>query len=441
MKIEFIELADLLVNKANDRHGELQNETAAIGWLFREKEQHMKNLAKDIVQSGRLFEPPLVFPTRGSFVVYDGNRRVTCLKLLAQPLKAPTTELQTFFKELKAQWVGDFPTKILCQVEDDLDEIDQILFRRHTGAQNGVGQSTWTDRMKANFVERTGKSSGPTIADEIEKRLKQENRLPTKKIPRSTMNRLLSSEPIRARIGFSFQGKRITYLREEQGVVDAFAHIANDLANKKLVLGQVWDNVGKTSYLDKLESGGLIPTKASTIPRQQAQERRPLPAKSETVEIARREVRSRNLIPQQDYGIVWTGRLERLRSIWNELQFELNFDRHANAIAVLFRVLLELSIENCLRELKIDVTDKDNLARKALKVGVALHEMDKIDEKQLKILEKFKQPEALISADTLNQYIHSQAFAASPEHLQSLWVSLSEFIVESIKAHSLQKVT
>lgn len=49
-------LAELSINKANDRHGELENETAAIAWLFNNREQHMKNLAKDIVQTGQIYE-------------------------------------------------------------------------------------------------------------------------------------------------------------------------------------------------------------------------------------------------------------------------------------------------------------------------------------------------------------------------------------------------
>ncbi len=434
MKTQLISLDDLRINKANDRHGELENETAAIGWLFREREQHMRNLAKDIVQSKKIFEMPLVAPSGKVYVVYDGNRRVTCLKLLAQPSKAPTTELHAYFKDLREAWEGEFPKAILCQVEDDLDMVDEILYRRHTGTQGGVGQSTWDDRMKANFIDRTGKSSGPTVADEIEKRLLQANRLPDKKIPRSTMTRLLSSEAIRARVGFSFRRKQINYLIDEQKVIDALTRIAKDLADKRLVLGQVWDNDGKLRYLDKLESEGVLPTKTPPLPLQSRQ-RQISTVTTKVSGSVRREPRSRNLIPQQDYGIVWSGNLQRVKAIWNELQFELNFDRHANAISVLFRVLLELAVENCIKELKVVVNEKDNLARKMMKAGLALHALGKVDEKQIKILEKFKQPEELLSADTLNQYIHSQMFAVSPEHLQSLWVGLSEFVVECVKAH------
>ncbi|MDE4133074.1 hypothetical protein PXK00_08125 [Phaeobacter sp. QD34_3] len=142
MQLREIPLNDLRVNRANDRHGELENETAAIAWLFNMREAHMRNLAKDIVEQGAIYEPPLVSADNGVFTVFDGNRRVTCLKLLCEPTRAPTTQLQDFFSELRKKWVGPFPEKVTCHVENDRDRLDSILFRRHTGSQNGVGQST-----------------------------------------------------------------------------------------------------------------------------------------------------------------------------------------------------------------------------------------------------------------------------------------------------------
>src|SRR6185312_11410602 len=152
MSYRYLPLDSLAINRANDRHGELENETAAIAWLFNNFESHMKNLAKDIAGEGEIFEPPLVFPEDDKFIVYDGNRRVTCLKLLDKPKRAPTVELQDFFGEQRAKWNGDFPSALQCQIETDRDRIDDILFRRHTGTQNGIGQTTWDDRMKSNFM-------------------------------------------------------------------------------------------------------------------------------------------------------------------------------------------------------------------------------------------------------------------------------------------------
>ena len=90
MTYRYLKLNSLIVNRANDRHGELENETAAIAWLFNNRERHMRNLARDIGDKGEIFEPPLVSPDGANFVVFDGNRRVACLKLLDNPRRAPS---------------------------------------------------------------------------------------------------------------------------------------------------------------------------------------------------------------------------------------------------------------------------------------------------------------------------------------------------------------
>ena len=57
MSYRYLSLESLVINRANDRHGELENETAAIAWLFNNFELHMRNLAKDIVENAQVFEP------------------------------------------------------------------------------------------------------------------------------------------------------------------------------------------------------------------------------------------------------------------------------------------------------------------------------------------------------------------------------------------------
>ncbi|MBI4967826.1 MAG: hypothetical protein HZC25_06880 [Rhodospirillales bacterium] len=434
MAIRKLPLSSLVVNRANDRHGELENETAAIAWLFNEREQHMRNLAKDIVEKGEIYEYPLVAPEKTKFIVFDGNRRVTCLKLLDDPRRAPTGELQTFFHEQRGLWRGTFPKEISCQVETDRDRIDEILFRRHTGTQNGVGQSTWDDRMKSTFVTRTGKGGGPSVADEIEKRLADANLLPSRrKIPRSTLNRLLSAEPFRQRVGISMKGGRFEFTHDETTSLAALARIANDLASRNVVLGDIWDVDGKREYLNKLEDEGLLPDPAQAITKDDGPKLKTKPSKVKPSARAIPTIRT-TLIPQKEFGLSWPGRLQRHHQIWEELQFHLNLRTHPNAVSVLLRVLLELALENYIKEAGVAVYDNDKLATRLEKAGLHLQAAGKIDIKQMDVIRKFKQGDKLVSADTLNKYVHSPNFAPSPEHLMSMWDSLADVVVQLLEA-------
>ena len=428
MRFQHLPLGDLQINRANDRHGELENETAANAWLFNHREQHMRNLAKDLAEEGEIFEPPLVSPAATGYIVFDGNRRVTCMKLISNPNRAPTAELQSIFRDLKSRWQGDIPETVLCQIEADRDRLDDILYRRHTGSQSGVGQSTWDDRMKSNFVQRTGMQSGVNVAEQIEERLAIAQRLPgRKKIPRSTLNRLLSAEAFRNRVGITVRNGRVELTHQEQFVLTALQRITDDLAHRRVVLGDIWDVDDKRAYLDRLEAEGVLPPPHTVLPQKGPPPKKPNSftgkppggrSPTPTPITPTKPFRRTTLIPNTPYPVVWSGKVQRQREIWEELQFRLKLGEHPNAIAVLLRVLLELSIDNYVTQHNLaGLTSADKLSKKALRIAQDLNQRGKIDNKQMQLIQKFQNLDPLVSADTLNRYIHSSQFSPSPDHL------------------------
>jgi hypothetical protein len=437
MSYRKLPLASLIVNPANDRHGELENETAAIAQLFATQELHMRSLTKDLVAKGEIFEPPLVFPSGDKYIVADGNRRTTCLKLLTTPRRAPTVELQEFFVDCRQNWPGDFPDKVECRVETDRDRVDDILFRRHTGVQGGIGQSTWNDRMKTNFVIRTGKGGGLNVADEIERRIRDAKLLPSGKIPRSNLNRLLSAESLRNRLGISVRKGKLDIIRDERETLNALHRVANDLASRVITLDAIWDTESKLAYIDALEGEGVLPQIAlkpqrspdtPDMPTPSPRTRHPSPASP-------RSTVWPHLIPNVSYGVTWSAHLQRHRAIWEELQYNLDLSETPNAVSVLLRVLLELSIDNYVKRRQLtNVHQADKLATKADKVANDLHAASKIDNKYLGAIVKLKQGEEIVSLDTLNRYVHSPNFSVSPDHLKMLWATLADFIVLCLEA-------
>lgn len=446
MTYKKLALDALTVNSANDRHGELENETTAIGWLFTNHEKAMRALAKDLAETGEVYEPPLVWPNGDAYLVFDGNRRVTCLKLIAQPKRAPSVELQTFFKTLKESWTGTFPVRLECQIEPDRERIDDILLRRHTGTRGGVGRNPWTDRMTATFVERTGKGGGVNVADEIEKRLKAAGALPARKIPWSTANRLLSSEGLRNRVGISVMRGKFQLTHNESLVIPIFRRVAEDLATRQVVLGDLWDNEGKVAYLDGLEAEGVLPLPPPTppitglgggpIPNSGPGPGGPTAPKSAPQPPRAPKPTTRTtLIPQVSHAVVWQAHVQRHRQIWDELQFKLRLDNHPNAISVLFRVLFELAIDNYITRTNLtSVHPNDSLKNKVKKVGADLEGKNKIDGKYASLIRKLDNADGLFSIDTMNRYVHSPDFAPSPSHLMALWDQASRLIVVCLNA-------
>ena len=442
MKVKSIPLTDLLVNNANDRHGELTDDSAAMEWLLTHRADHMKNLAKDIVKEGGIYEPPLVHENYGSFTVYDGNRRTTCLKLLNTPTHASTESWRDFFQELRNEWVGEFPSNIYCQIETDKDRIDEILYRRHTGGQGGVGQSPWDPEAKSIFVKRTGKKGKVNVAEEIDKKLKEGGFIKVNaKLPRSNLNRLLSSEGFRNRLGISVNQNHINITHDETKVMDALSRIAEDLISKKIVLDDVWSNKDKKGYLDLLEAEGVLPMASDSLntnknfktlkPVISTAPKTPTPPNAS----AKPKKRKTLIRTEIDYGILPQAHTQRAMDTWGELQHHLEFGKHDNAIAVLFRVLLEFSVENYINRLSVSgVYDNDKLAKKYRKALDHMLSAKVIDYKYHEGLKKFENAEPILSANTMNKYVHHTSFFPSDHHLKSMWDTLAEFIAICLKA-------
>jgi hypothetical protein len=97
-------------------------------------------------------------------------------------------------------------------------------------------------------------------------------------------------------------------------------------------------------------------------------------------------------------------------------------------------VLLELSVENYISQINPStLTAKDTtLAKRVLRVAEDLYAKQKIDSKYLGVFQKFQSLDPLVSADTLNRYVHSSNFAPSPDHLTALWDSVAEFLVHCL---------
>ena len=100
-KTEFMSIDNIAVNNENARHGKLQTEKDAIYWLLSNNSSRLEALAKDIAKEGKLYERPLVKKENDKYVVHDGNRRITCLKLLNNPEYVKDTQWYDFFKTLK----------------------------------------------------------------------------------------------------------------------------------------------------------------------------------------------------------------------------------------------------------------------------------------------------------------------------------------------------
>ncbi len=431
MAIAPIGVSSLRLNPHNDRHGALRDETSAIHWLLENRTLHMRALATDLATTKHLYEHPLVKQDGNLYTVFDGNRRTCCIKLLLNPDLSPSEKWKDFFSGFASEELKETFSEIECEVESDLSIIDEKLFRRHTGSQEGVGQSQWDPEGKSHFLQRTGKDS-VGLGESIEKILKTEQLIPAEaQIPWSNLERLLSSEPIRKRAGISFSGGSLTYLGNKVDNLATLQRIVTDLTARRVVLGDLWNNEKKGQYLDRLKSEGMAIDNA------------PAKARTETAEIIppiiqthlrRKTPKEKNLISRADENpFVRFPNLERAEKIWRELQFNLSFDDHDNAIAVLMRVLLDIAITHYGREQGIVFGQNDTFARRVSAVANFMLNRGFIDNKGRSIIRKFESDKPIVSAHSMHQYVHNANFHPAKSDMKAIWNVVRPLVINSVR--------
>lgn len=162
-QIKSININKLLLDVDNPRFPtSAENQRDAIAKMLELQYDRIYRLAKDIVVRG--LDPSeniLVYPSEeesGFFVVAEGNRRVTALKLLLSPKLAPSEKARKAFEKLKITQPNDIKIINNCVLFDD-DDYEHWVNLKHTGQNGGVGRVEWTAPEKARHMARMGKQS------------------------------------------------------------------------------------------------------------------------------------------------------------------------------------------------------------------------------------------------------------------------------------------
>ncbi|WP_173497589.1 hypothetical protein [Shewanella sp. ISTPL2] len=162
--IKKININNLLLDIGNPRFpNEVETQREAISTMLnlpRMSVQIMK-LAKDIAENG--LDPSenlIVYESEdepGFYVVAEGNRRLTVLKLLANPEIAPDDKFVSQFKKLK-QISKKTIVSVDCHVDED-STYERWVELKHTGQNEGVSRVGWTTLEQENYTAKHGKQS------------------------------------------------------------------------------------------------------------------------------------------------------------------------------------------------------------------------------------------------------------------------------------------
>ncbi|NKI20345.1 hypothetical protein HFN20_03690 [Paenibacillus dendritiformis] len=196
-----VDISNILNYAENPRHDVGTNEIDTIKKLINKVgSQYMYNLAKDIYENGLMGSnlPTLVFNTeKRKYVVYEGNRRVACLKFLNNPeiLNTIDRSLKQRVENLIKKETEVYSTKIFCYVTNE-EEALLIMERTHSGEDKGRGLKAWTPREQGVFQKRLKQKNSIAliIAELTEKFLNEDI---TQKISYTTIQRFFNNREVK----------------------------------------------------------------------------------------------------------------------------------------------------------------------------------------------------------------------------------------------------
>jgi hypothetical protein len=432
IKTADINIKDINVNNKNARHGAVKNEHEAIKWLLNDNPNRLKALAKDIASKNMLLERPLVKKEGEKYVVYDGNRRTTCMKLLHNPNKAGDLDWIAFFKNLKDTNPG-IPEIINCDIATDIEYINNLVASRHTGGDIGSGQVKWNRDQKENHLILTGQKAQPSFPVLLQNELIENGLLgPEETLKHSIFDRLFSNDAFRKRAGFSInKNGSVEFIMDKNEVLNTLLKIHNDSESKRVTLKEFWNNDSKVKYLDELEKGKFLPVTPAKSAHPTPQDL-PLQTTTETNKPSLKPNKQTKPMPSLidvDCPLAPKTNDEiKIKAIWDEMQKRMDMKKHIYSLGVMIRVLLELSTDYYIEKHKVSCKQNASLGPK---MGIVIKELQNIS--------YFSASEASIlegkcgtMINKMHAFVHGTNAHPTSHDLIALWGDFKKYITGSL---------
>jgi len=426
--------ADLLIDEENPR---IEQPNAGQHKALQSLAQHLgpklPRLAEDIVRNGT--DPsslPIVTPLDGNpgrFIVLEGNRRLAALRALENPeglADVVTPQVLRRLRQLSREYQDSPIEALACVVVRSRDDARHWIELRHTGENLGAGVVPWGSDEVARFRARGGVVLPRTQAlDFLERRgdLSVDLR---RRVPASTLERLLENPAVREALGLQLSKGQLFLTADDKLVARALLHVVNDLASGRVKVSALYKKDQLVQYAQELPKDIAVPAVKRTteaVPISSAgQTGRPKPG----TPVARIPKKRDRLIPRDCVLSIPAG---RVRDIESELR-KLSLEEHTNAVSVLFRVFIELSVDAYIAGQSLPTAENAALQKKMSDAVSDLVTRTKLTAKQATPVRRACQRDSFLapSVTLLHNYVHNDSVFPAPADLRAYWDSLQPFI-------------
>jgi len=250
ININYLELDE---DNARIRHG--ATEAECVEKILKKEDQLLK-LMKSIAVDGLSTMPILVSRSKHSdrkWKVWDGNRRVTALKLLNKPKLCKDASIRAKIERIASAHSDSIPTSIECLWSDNEEALIKEVVSRHSGALDGAGQLNWSSYLRTLFLIGHGQPAEYKRAGQYLFWAEENGILVDDDFPISTLTRFLTSENLFS-LGLIIHDDKISLSREKNKVLKIAQHIIFDLSSKNTKVENVRTPTQGEAYINGILS-------------------------------------------------------------------------------------------------------------------------------------------------------------------------------------------
>lgn len=432
-----ISVGNLLLDLNNYRIGKHQSQKAAREAIIEEQGKKLVTLAEDIIVNGPSPSDLLMVidaeDGNHNYIVIEGNRRLTAITLLLKPELAEGTNIHTAFKRLSAAHADRIPKVLFCVIMPSKKAGLVWINRKHASGLEGAGTEPWTSVAKARADAEQGIArpdldtlnfvlTKPDLSESLRTKLQGSD------FNITTLRRLVESKEMQQSVGYSLRDGKFVAEQDKDRVMtilsDVVTVIATGSNNGKKFTERDIDSLQKREDFvaeivergprkKKADAPWVISGAPTIVKKPVAKKPKPTPSTDEQP----------NLIPKGFKLQLPSG---KINDIYVELK-RMDIVGHRLAISVLFRVFLELSLDEYIKHHSLPVpTDKLRVRLQHVKTHLINSGVAQV--KELKAVQvALGVQDSLVSPDTLHSYVHSKWMNPDPLNLKLCWSGFQVF--------------
>lgn len=392
----------------------------------------------DLIQSERL----IVCEQDGKNIVLEGNRRLVVYKLLSNPDLTSDSTLKSKLDELKASIKIDDNFELECIVVEDESEGLRYIDRKHLKRNNEV---SWGDNERAHHQVRRGKATTKErFKVAITKRIRDSD-CPEHMQDRilgpgfvTTFWRIIQSKSAKTTFGLSLDEDNNLQTTDEDFdeklkfiIVDVLAK--DKLKDKDKVFSRLKVKEIETYFMtisnDDYERVDKKIKEQSETDLFSTELNPTTPPIDEDPPTKPKSLNRKYLIPKDCKLLIEE---TKIHNIYCELKDDLLIDDSKeavpNAVGVLFRVFLEVSLDYYAEKNGNKFQKKETIKQKIPWVIKDLEkEYDKKEFKEIRKVGSASGDKSYLSIENFHEYVHSTTIQPTPGELKAKWDNLQPF--------------